>query len=476
MTRAILPLAALVFVGCTEPVEAPPSVWNGSGPARTDRLADGGTAIVLLDGGRALVLVGGSVQLHDPRLAEPVTVWTGQQELRGGAWLGEDALLVVTEQGVRFFDGELWPSPLQDALTGEAQALVTRGPARWVRDDAGWHWSFDSAWSTPTLDGEPADAALAPVTPSSAWLQRGDTAILLARSPGEGIGWEIRGDAFFPGLRAIAADGDGVLWATDGLDLLLHADGEDDSLGAPPAADATEDDPALASVADVRASVDASGVWVQTTDGAWHGDATGLSAVDVPDGWWLGVDALGGLVVRTDNEGSPALDVTRAGPALGLWDVPAVVGGTQRVDVTLDPRPLTDLTELQLRLDDTVLDVPDAPPFTVRLPLDGLPRGLHTVTATGAWGSEPVEVTAELDLQSGVVTWADHVRPLAQDECLACHSGNAETILETSEDWQARIELIVEVLEQQKMPLGTETGLPEEQIELVRLWAAGGFQ
>lgn len=458
-------LALCLLASCAvppEPVLPPPEApfWRDQDvEVRVEVLAAGGTDQLGLQGGRRLVVQDGGLSLHDPRRASEVYLTNARTELRGGAWLADDSILIATDRGLTHWDGgELRESPLAERITGELRAIRDAGQAPWILDDAGWHYTTDTSWSTPQVEGGATDEGLVVTGPGRAWLQQGDVLALLVRSE---AGWSLEEHWEIPGLRDFEVDGDGGVWATEGLDLHRRTG---------PLAWEVEVLPAP--VAQLAAHPDAPGIWVQTTEGSFHGDSSGVSPVELPQGWWLGADSLGGLVVRTETD----LVAARVTPGVQLLDVPeGSVDGIGDIEITAQVRPLEGIEGLELTVAGEAVSISQSPPFQARIDTTGLARGRNALALTVRWqDGQTHAIESALRSDAGVVTWRQHVQPIFQDRCQVCHGGSADTVLETASDWQENLALILEQVEQARMPLGDEP-LPDEEIELIRAWRDGGF-
>ncbi|HCP46887.1 MAG TPA: hypothetical protein DIU15_12650, partial [Deltaproteobacteria bacterium] len=78
-------------------------------------------------------------------------------------------------------------------------------------------------------------------------------------------------------------------------------------------------------------------------------------------------------------------------------------------------------------------------------------------------------------------TWTDDIEPLFQAECGLCHRAEQGSVtvgggrpLDTLVAWQADIDLILEVLEDGRMPLNNPS-LSGDDIRTIEDWRAGGF-
>ena len=69
----------------------------------------------------------------------------------------------------------------------------------------------------------------------------------------------------------------------------------------------------------------------------------------------------------------------------------------------------------------------------------------------------------------------DDVESIYLDNCTSCHHENALIPLDTLQLWQQNIDLIIEEVSVQTMPLGAPP-LTEEDILVIRGWKQGGFQ
>jgi len=73
-------------------------------------------------------------------------------------------------------------------------------------------------------------------------------------------------------------------------------------------------------------------------------------------------------------------------------------------------------------------------------------------------------------------TWSEDVAPLYEAHCASCHGpdGSAVTPLATMEDWQSRIEVVIQNVDQGRMPLGRPP-LSRREVAVIEAWQVGGF-
>ena len=86
----------------------------------------------------------------------------------------------------------------------------------------------------------------------------------------------------------------------------------------------------------------------------------------------------------------------------------------------------------------------------------------------------PTEAAFDFVSAGGQPTWADHIAPLYQARCAACHGGDTATVLDSAAAWAARIQDIIKEVSSGRMPLGGEI-LSTSEIVMIESWRDGGF-
>lgn len=82
-------------------------------------------------------------------------------------------------------------------------------------------------------------------------------------------------------------------------------------------------------------------------------------------------------------------------------------------------------------------------------------------------------VTSDIAFE-GPPTWATHIEPIAQAQCLNCHDAGAQTELSEENQWIERFESIQYNVETERMPLTPEKLTPA-QVGLIRGWGLAEF-
>ena len=212
-------------------------------------------------------------------------------------------------------------------------------------------------------------------------------------------------------------------------------------------------------------------VWIQGTDTSAVYDRGSVCTLDTDvNGEWSDVDELGRLIVVKDEA------VFR----YSLGQPVAVVGmlPNEQLDITREIFFLPTLEEsvsgFSVWVGTERLDVNQESNSTVLNPED-FDKGTHTLRMVveqrdGTSITEFPFVIGELSETS----WED-VEPIYLDNCTGCHHESALIPLDTIQLWQQNIDLIIEEVSAQTMPLGAPP-LTEEDILVIRGWKQGGFQ
>jgi hypothetical protein len=399
---------------------------------------------------------------------DPLTLWDARDfahselDLYGethGALLAvldiPEALLIAVGDELWAWDGTLWPSPMQDQLSGPFQQLSAGDDGDiWLLSDGVYRWRAGDLTSFD-VDGVQATGPLA----TGGLLDR--QAVTWIGSGGWAVALDHAGQAVdstrFAAVESLAVDAAGHAWLSDGEDLWIRA----------PRSSAWQP-LQLDGVAQVIAGADM--VWVQTDEGAWAGSAAGLGPVELPQGTWQGVDDWGRLLVATGD------GIERFSP--GRWarflDLPDVLEGT--VVVTLEVSTAEGVDEVSVTVNGAVTSL-EGPPWLLDLTESEGIDGVVTLTASIGWsGGEQASASASVavDTQGNRPTWEDTIEPLFQDRCSACHGTGASTELANQEDWVSLIDVILLQVETQEMP---QSGAPlsDQEIGWIRDWRESGF-
>ena len=221
----------------------------------------------------------------------------------------------------------------------------------------------------------------------------------------------------------------------------------------------------------LMSSIDSDLVWIKGTENSFVYDRGQVCTLDDDvDGDWLTVDDLGRLMVHRDD------DLYR----YSMGQPVAVVGmlSNERLDISREifflPTLEEALVDFSVWVGSYKLDVNRESNSTVLNP-ESFERGTHTLRmvtehAEGISITEFPFVIGELSESS----WAD-VEPIYLENCTSCHHQNALIPLDTLQLWQQNIDLIIEEVSAQTMPLGAAP-LTEEEILVIRGWKQGGFQ
>jgi hypothetical protein len=160
-------------------------------------------------------------------------------------------------------------------------------------------------------------------------------------------------------------------------------------------------------------------------------------------------------------------------------DRPMVVSGLSssvmvRETVLLLPSDPDSVTELRVWMDSSPLDVM-VDPWSVDVDPEEIGDGEHTLRFF--MSSELGDQLDTIPVWVGElpeVLWSE-IEALSETHCLACHGGATLTDLSTKEGWEQRIDLVIEQVSSNKMPLGGPY-LSDDEITMIRGWKHGGFQ
>ena len=221
----------------------------------------------------------------------------------------------------------------------------------------------------------------------------------------------------------------------------------------------------------LMSSIDSDFVWIQGTEMSVVYDRGQVCTLDEDvNGDWLAVDDLGRLIVHKD-DGLHRYSMGQPVAVVGMLS-------NERLDISREifflPTLEETLVDFSVWVGSDQLDVNGESNSTVLNP-ESFERGTHTLrmVAEGTEGTSITEfpfVIGELSESS----WSD-VEPIYLENCTSCHHQSALIPLDTIHLWQQNIDLIIEEVSAQTMPLGAAP-LTEEEILVIRGWKQGGFQ
>jgi hypothetical protein len=422
-------------------------------------------AVAPLDRTRTVVSDGGVVTALDA-LGAAEELGRSLPAVHGAAPWGE-VWLLSSEEGLATWHAGSWAPSALDELLEPVQRLVAHEEMLWFGTDAGLRrWKAGQVVAV-RLDGDElgAFAVGGDVRGDEVvWASRGDELHGIGNA---GAVWvDLEAVALVGEVDSVAVDSSRRAWATAGG--WLYGRDVDEGwrrydLGSP--------------AWTVHAVASAPGVWVET-EGAWlrvEGDrfehAEGLPAPSASHR--LAVDGAGRLLIA-DDEGLWRASTTRPLVVVGIEPGATVARATH---VTLVPTAPDEVQSMAAELvsgtgDATALSVVDG---VVTLDPDGQPAGPYELVASVDYGDRRSEARISLFLGAGFEpTWGDDIEPLYVEDCALCHGGAATTVLESPEDWEARIDDIVFNVREGNMPLGGEP-LSDLEVAVIEAWAEAGF-
>ena len=462
----------------TEPLEVAPAtplraVVTPLGTTLSETI---GPSLAAVDATRhAHVDAEGQAWLVDEFQGPPVAL--APAALAGGTWLDDGSALLSLDGELAVWDGTaLRDSPLDEAIPFPTESLTTGPFARWLTG-AGRLVRLADGRATELTVQDRLLSAWAPAPDGAVWLATPELLGVDALDPELAV-LDYRAEP----VRDVTVDARGVVWAiTEDGTLLARRHHEAWARFALP-----DDAVALAGHPDVGA------VWVRTesstfvhTGGAFS-PVVGFDgeALDALDGDWLGLDEIGRLLVR---DGDALARISLGLPTAFVGARPDDTDGLRpgeplatrtRVGLVLTTAPGLTEQSLTAWVDDRPIPLADGARDVVLDP-DGLDTGDHAlrVVRRVSDGAQVTTHTSVLPFRIGelpAATWDDDIAVLASERCGACHSGASLTVLETREQWRARIDDIVDQVSDGAMPLGGPALTPDD-IARIRGWKLGGF-
>jgi hypothetical protein len=470
LRSGIVVAVSLLGLACAVPEEAPvpeegPSALRIRGPEALD---DELVSAVRVDRTLALAqhatLLSEGSQLsrqHADGTVEDLGSEPGP--LTAAARFGDVAVLAGT-RGVFTLDTlGLRRSPIDEALVDHTvHAMVEGGDSLWLATDGGllrWHGGVLTAVEPEGLPLTDAVISAASLDEGEGvWVASAET-LFAVYDAGDGLQARVEADRQ---PHAMATDAAGSLWCADGDRLLRRQpDGSWDEWIPPSRVQALASRP------------DRNEVWITLEDSVAVFDASDFRGVEpTPEGEIVDVDSLGRALIVDRDVRRLSLDrpMAMTGAPAGVLEEPMEISffptrpdRVEGLDVLLDGGDSMTLSE----------------PFTLALdPLD-FEEGPHRLDMAVRYDDREEPVNSSLSFGVGafeVPTWTSGIEPLHRGACAECHDpGGSARLLATSAQWQADVDLVLDNVTDQLMPLPPNDPLTVVQIQAIQAWAAGGF-
>ncbi len=391
----------------------------------------------------------------------------------GGAGLdaGGEMAVLATAAGLMELAGAgedryAGASALQAILPGAPTRVAAAGADLWVQIGGELYCWRNGALQRAGVGEVSLDGPLA------AGGQRGGLPVIWAAGDEQVVAISRGGRALVEAVEtraavgSMGADSAGTLWAAeDGALLEIPPEGEPRRYALPEA------------VTWAGAGTGAAGAWALTAGGLYRveGDQYALAGLDglIPEPGV--VDGQGRLVFASEG------GLWRVGRdrELLLVGMAGTVAAPEQIEgireVRLVPTFPDRIATLEARIGDLPLEISGDSSVVIDASqwFDGAD---HTLTATATW-SDGGAATGSAVFRSedvGVVSWAGQIGPIYTEQCALCHGGDTETLLDSPEAWQARIDDILANVRSGAMPLGRDP-LSAAQIAMIDAWKEGGF-
>lgn len=440
-------------------------------PMRAVVLEQPSEVLVPLPDGRLLGEQGGVLVLLDPRrlTLDPVVIGPASDvgDVHAAVPL-ESAILVLASRGTFVLRESAWvPSPLADSLDGPIRAAVMLPPELGMRMGDLWIATDRSlvrvtgdqvrpfALDEP-LEGVRLAAVRRPEGPAL-WVLLEDRVLEIWR---DRTGATRSASLVLPAVPdAIAGDATGTGWLS--IDGRLHSIGSQRVLvdhGLP--------------ASRLLGSNQSEELWVFPNEGPPVLRADGaffeVTGVDARRGDRLALGIDGSLYQATEavHRFAPRRDVVIEGAPDG-----ALLVEPQVFRIRAQGAPSIEAT-----VGDTALEVSSDPLGVALVPAD-IGAGEHVLTIRVSYddGTLPIEEQRTFDVITNA-TWTDDVEPLNILHCASCHGpeGAANTRLGTREEWMNLSTIILDNVEEQRMPLNRPP-LSQREIALIQAWTISGF-
>lgn len=264
-------------------------------------------------------------------------------------------------------------------------------------------------------------------------------------------------------IDTFGVDGQGTVWVVIGGLLYSRAIG----------GDWCEHD-AVRSVMSVQTNGRSNLIWITTPSGFWqHEQGLFRPVQGVPEGDVLAVAEDGSALISGSGGLSQVFSELQV-DLVGLEE-----GALLGLATTIEVRPLLpeQVEQVTATLDGAELSV-SAQPWSVALDPALLADGSHELAVNVAYmGGTVVSESLRFSVYVGPPpSWEANIGPLFDDSCALCHGpqGSARRI-DTPALWVELIDLILDNVRNDRMPLPPVDLLDASQVELIEGWQAAGF-
>jgi hypothetical protein len=224
-------------------------------------------------------------------------------------------------------------------------------------------------------------------------------------------------------------------------------------------------------ILDIESDAEGSGIWVRTEEKVLFIRDSQFWEVSLPEGVWHDVDSFDRLLVESEGV-VHRFSIDRPVSIYGLEPMEAIA--TRRV-LTLLPSHPSDITDVQVFVSGIELEV-NEDTWVFSLDPEDLDTGLHQLNIlTHTEMDSSLFVVPFVNEELMDVSWEEDIQPLYEEKCSECHAGASATVLVEKEDWERKIDSIIDAVSREVMPINAEP-LSTEEITTIRAWKQGGFQ
>lgn len=458
----LLPLAA-----CSAPsIPDFRSVDTVSVAARVETLGGSDTAGAAAVSGLQIVAnQGETLALVDP-IALPLTLRQVSPTVEDARRLPDDTILIATSDGLWVYSDYLYASPLQEKLSAAPRHLGLTPGSVWMGGPSGlFRYQAGTLkelrWEEQPLTTAFADGATEAGLPV-VWAGNENGTVAFGEST-EGWVEVARLDGFYP--DGLGADRENRVYATGQGALLVRENKAWKGYQLPSDVTMLQSNPA------------AVGAWVAGfgtlywTDGKIFEEITEIPEDVLLPQAAVSVDELGRLVVAGEEHlyrfaHAPVVAIA------GLRDGGVLTGETT---VYVQPSDPDEVESVEVEVDGAAVEVTDS--TAVLDPFQWLDDAEHQLQATVQW-NDGSKATGSLRFTVGSVgnaIWEDNVLPIYESRCAKCHGGSTQTVLDSKDQWESKVDSILEEVASGRMPLGGPR-LSGAEISVIRAWKDGGFQ